>query len=212
MREYTEEDYAQQLRNLLPRGLAWRLQDGSILMALLRGLAKVMHKVASRAWRIVTKEQFPGAVEEMYPDWETELGLPDPCRPGRQNVEQRAYDILYKYNLTGGQTKAYFIGIAKFLGFDVEIEEFKAFRVGENTCGQAIQDDNWYFVWRVLWLNARISVFRVGIDTCGTALRSWILNHELECLLGRYKPAHTHVIVAYKDLENPEPYETFLRR
>ncbi len=212
MREYGEEDYAQQLRALLPRGLAWTFSHDGVFMRLLRGLSAVMSRIAARGLLIITKEQIPGTTEEMFEEWEKELGLPEECRPERQTFEQRRYDILYKYNLVGGQSRGYFIGIGKLLGLNLTIEEFKPFRVGENTCGEPIQGEEWYFVWRVLWLSTRIAVFRVGIDTAGTPLRSWVTNYALECILNRLKPAHTHVIVAYVDPENPDEDTILLKR
>ncbi len=212
MREYGEEDYAHNLCALLPRGLAWTFQPDGVFMGLLRGLSGIMHRLASRALNIIRKEQFPGTTEEMSAEWETELGLPDACRPDRQTFEQRRCDIIAKYNETGGQSRNYFLSIGKLLGMDFTIEEFRPFRVGENTCGQPIQDAQWNFVWRVIWLPTRITVFRVGLDTAGTPLRSWVTSAALECLLNRLKPAHTHVIVAYVDPDNPESDSHLLKR
>lgn len=212
MHHFTREDYADQLRRLMPRGRAWNLHPDGVLMRFLDAVAGYLAKVEARASDVVDKEQFPSKTEELFEEWETELGLPDICRGERETLDQRRFDLIAKYNETGGQSIPYFIEIGKSLGLDITIEEFRAFRVGQDTCGMPIQDDYWYFVWRVLWLLTRITEFKVGQDTCGTPLRSWTTNEALECILNRLGPAHAHVIVAYVDPEHPEPDTILLKR
>ncbi len=212
MRRYSREEYASMMLRLFPTGLAWNMHPDGILMRLTGGFAGVLARVNGRMADLVETEQFPARTEELFPEWETEYGLPDACRPYPETQEQRRYDLIAKYNERGGQNKAYFIALALSLGIHITIQEFKPFRVGENTIGQPMQDDMWYFVWRVMWRPTRITDFKVGEDTAGTPLRSWTRDSSLECLLLRSGPAEKHVIVAYYDPDLPQREEYLLLR
>jgi len=65
--------------------------------------------------------------------------------------------------------------------------------------------DNRYY-WTVHVQNARLSWFRCGSGQCGVDPHLRIgLATDLECLLNRWKPAHTEIIFDYANLENGGP-------
>ncbi len=207
---HSEKDYSDQLRRLMPQGRAWTFHPEGVMLRLLRGLAGVLARVEARAHDVTDKEQFPSKTEELLSDWETELGLPDECGTAAETFEQRRYDVVAKYNETGGQSRAYFVALGRWLGLELTVDECKPFRVEENTVGQALQDNSWLFVWRIRYLPTRMAEFKVGQDTVNTPLRCWPINEMLECYFNKRKPAHTHLIVAYRDPDNPDPDDDYL--
>lgn len=199
MARFDQDEYADMFRRLLPRGRAWDLSPNGVLMRFLSGISGIFAHITARARYLMEKEQFPNTTDELFTDWETELGLPDECRPDRETMEQRRQDILDKYLKKGGQSIAYFLELGRSMGLEITIEEGRPFRCGENTMGQPLQGEEWTFVWRITSLSTKVSDFKIGEDTMGTPLRSWPRNSTLECLFNRYKPEHTHLVFAYAD-------------
>ena len=114
---------------LAPRGPAWgtdEVGDG-------QGASPVMRKVwrAIAAWVAdlnrrdfqVAVQCFPSAVTTALPDWERELGLPDPCRASANTVANRIAAVQQRFGALGGQSREYFICLAAALGYEIEIEE-----------------------------------------------------------------------------------------
>ena len=213
MARFGREEYADLFRRLLPRGRAWDINPDGVLMRFLSGIAGIFAYITDRTHRLMEKEQFPNTTDELFTDWETELGLPDDCRPDRETIEQRRQDLLEKYLKKGGQSIRYFLEVGKSMGLELTIEEGRPFRIGENTMGQPMQGQEWLFVWRITSLPTRVTEFKVGQDSMGTPLRSWPRYSTLECLFNRYKPEHSHLIFSYVDGFDPSPMDDyFLRR
>ncbi|GAB6124336.1 YmfQ family protein [Humidesulfovibrio idahonensis] len=128
-------------------------------------------------------------------DWERVLGLPDTCAGGyAQTQAERIAAALSKMRQRGGQSRAYFIGVAKALGYEITIEEHPVYTCA-SPCNQPICDEPWSFVWTVRGPAVTVREFTCQ-SGCADPLASWG-NALLECLINRLKPAHTHVIFAY---------------
>jgi uncharacterized protein YmfQ (DUF2313 family) len=121
-------------------------------------------------------------------------GLPDPCAGQAQTLAERRQRLVSKLAARGGQSRAYFIGVAAQLGYTVTIEEFRQFTC-TSRCNEALNPPPWQYAWRV-----RAPANTVRVMTCQSGcdepLASWG-NQILECVIGRLKPAHTSVIFAY---------------
>lgn len=92
---------------------------------------------------------FPDQGEGLM-DWERVLALPDPCLTGiSQSVGQRVQAVISKLQGHGGQSKAFFIALAKSLGYDITITTFRPARAGIARAGDAIYGGSWVFTWRV---------------------------------------------------------------
>ncbi|ETK18092.1 putative phage tail protein [Pseudomonas sp. FH1] len=194
----TAADYLEQLKTLLPPGQAFPREAGTTLHSLLDGMSIELARVDARG-EALPLEAIPSSSSELLVDWERVAGLPDKCSgvleetlQGRKNV------LLAKLSSTGGQSAAYFVELAASLGYVVTIEQFRPFRVGLSSVGDALTNGAWVFTWRIKAPAVTVTSFRVGQSAVGERLRTWG-NDTLECKINQLKPAHTIALFAYGD-------------
>jgi uncharacterized protein YmfQ (DUF2313 family) len=98
----------------------------------------------------------------------------------------------------GGQSRAYFIGIAEQLGEPgCTIEDRFRPTTCDATCNAALVSEADAFTWRVNIPRAALNVQIMNCDDgCDSALQSYEPS-LIECPLQEKKPAHTNVIFAY---------------
>lgn len=193
----TETDYLRQLQALLPSGPAWPKDDDATLTRVLGALAAELARVDGRAQRLV-EEADPRTTSELLADWERIAGLPDPCvvAAGQaQSVAQRRAALIARLTMLGSQSKAYFIALAASLGYTITITEFHPFRAGQSRSGDPVAT-NWQFAWQVNAPLNTVVPFRSGNAVAGDPINAWG-NKALECVLTRFKPAHTAVLFSY---------------
>jgi uncharacterized protein YmfQ (DUF2313 family) len=106
-------------------------------------------------------------------------------------MQERSAALVSKLVTLGGQSPAYFIGLAAALGYAITITEFHAHTVCDDV-NHPLYDLAWNFAWQVNGALATISQLSVT-DPVGDPLASWG-NVLLECVLTRLKPAHTIVL------------------
>lgn len=208
-------DYAQAFADLLPTGEAWSRDPETVLMRLVRGQAEVWGAVVDpMAAELLEVETDPRATIKLLPDWERAYGLPDPCVQETQTREERLLALIERIRAEGGQSRAFFYGVAGRLGYAIEIREFSPFMVGVSEVGDTrptgsagepyrreIGPPEMRFYWRVRILNSRVSWFRAGSGQAGVDPHVRIsLASDLECLLLRFKPAHTEIVFDYSDV------------
>lgn len=189
------DQYAEQLDALLPQGLAWPRESDARMRALTRGLAEEFARVDARGDDLL-REVLPNTTLEMLSDWERVAGLPDPCVPGGQTLQERRAALLSRLAGTGGQSRAFFIELAAYLGFTITITEFRQFRAGFSRAGDALYGDDWRYAWRINGPEETIIEFRAGASAAGEPLRKWG-NELLECVFNRIKPAHSVLLFGY---------------
>jgi len=132
-------------------------------------------------------------------DWERVLALPDPCLIGvPQSTQQRIQAVVGKLRGGGGQSKAFFIALAKSLGYDVTITTFRAARAGIARAGDHIYGGDWNFAWRVNAPAVTVSYAVAGMAAAGDPVASWG-NKSLECRLSQMKPAESILLFGYGD-------------
>lgn len=189
-------DYRRQMQALLPRGQAWPRALDAVLTRFLDAIAEEFARIGLRATRLVD-EADPRTTLDLLADWERVAGLPDSCSGLLADTQQgRRNDLVSKMVGRGGQSIAYFINVARALGFEITIEEFRPFRVGRSRVGDALTNGDWRFAWRVRAPSVTVMRFRVGQSAAGESLATWG-NAGLECRIRHYQPAHTNVIFAY---------------
>jgi uncharacterized protein YmfQ (DUF2313 family) len=189
----TAQQYENLLIQLSPPGAAWPVEEGTTWRVLLGARAEELARLHNRA-EALFEEADPRTASELLPDWERVLGLPDDCAGAADTLEERRAALLAKLTGIGGQSRAYYIGVAAALGFTVTIEEFPVFTC-ESPCEDAVTDETWRFTWRVNGPTTTVRDFTCE-STCEEPLRDW--GHEvLECAMTRLKPAHTAVLFAY---------------
>lgn len=186
---------ADQLRLLLPPVS----YDGSApnLSATIEAEANAMDLADAQA-SMVYNAIFPDSGEGLA-DWERVLALPDPCLVGQaQTVGQRVQAVVSKLQGRAGQSKPFFIALAKSMGYDITITTFRPARAGMARAGDAINGGDWDFTWRVNAPAVTVSYARAGATGAGDPLSAWG-NRALECRLGQMKPAESILLFGYGD-------------
>ncbi|MEM7047819.1 MAG: putative phage tail protein [Pseudomonadota bacterium] len=192
-------DYEAQLHALLPQGQAWVADKESVLSKVLGGLAPILARVHARAL-VLRREADPRTALEMLVDWERVCGLPDKCSPPGETIQERRTRVIVKLNERGRQDIHFFESMAQAMGYRLGIKETRPFVCGHSRCGlgRLVGPASRRFVWRALVRGQRIVYFRAGVSQCGIDPLAKISRAEtLECLLHRFKPAHTKLTVGY---------------
>lgn len=190
----TAQDFLTALQSLMPQGYAWTRDPNATLTAVLQALADGEGSFHTDLSRFSENESDPRLTVTMLPDWERAFGLPDPCTPAGQTLEQRHNSLVARITDNGGESRQDFIDLAAALGFDITITEFRPFtcisHVTEPVC-----DDTWRFAWQV---NAPLNtVFEFTCESgCDEPLRSWG-NDELECAIRLRNRASRQVLFSY---------------
>ncbi len=193
--------YRAQLQALLPTGAAWTREEGAVLTKLLDAWALEYARAEARVERLLL-EMDPRTAYELLPEWETALGLPDPCTAAATTVSARQLAAWRKLVYPAGQTPAFYIALAASIGFTIEIHEFDP-DVDDYDASLAseVAAGRWRYIWRVHVLNAGDwTYFRFG-DEMGGRFRDGDSALDLECIITAAKPAHTHVIFSYPEAE-----------
>jgi len=221
-------DYAVALANLLPYGPAWPRHPFGVMMQVIEGLAGYWGFVDARAADLLEQESDPRYTIELLPDWERNFGLPDPCFKSALTIDQRHQMLLFKMTLLGGQSRQFFIDMAAWLGYTITITEFAPFMAGISQVGDTrgeigwndypghhpeVTDFRWRiggpeqrFYWQVHVHNAPLTWFRVSSGQSGVDPHLRIgYAQDLECLLRRWKPAHTDIVFDYSNLDTGDP-------
>lgn len=132
-------------------------------------------------------------------DWERVLSLPDPCLVGvAQSVRQRVQAVVSKLQGRGGQSRSFFIALAKSLGYEITITTFRPARVGIARAGDRVYGGDWDYTWRVNAPAVTVSYAEAGLTAAGDPVASWG-NKILECRLSQMKPAESTLLFGYGD-------------
>jgi len=193
--------YSNLLKRLMPNGLAWLNKNikGQSLNELLDAATIEFARVDDRGIQLID-ELDPNKTVEMIEDWERLLGLPDEC----DNVEdptlqERRSRITQVLTTRGGQNIEFYKTIVSNFGFDpaeITIEEPKQFKAGMARAGDPLTNGDWIYAIIVKAPADVIVKFRAGLSTAGDRLVE-VGNETLECLMQKYKPAHTILIFSF---------------
>jgi len=220
-----QPEYAYALADLLPQGIAWPRWSETVLQRVVYGLAGVWGFVDGRAADLLERESDPRATVELLPDWERNWGLPDPCYKGPSTIGERQVALVERMTIEGAQSRQFFIDFAKRLGYTISITEWRPFmtagpggfdRVGDNRTVQAdgslspwpamIGPPELRYAWFVHVDQSRLTWFRASKGQCGLDPHLRIgLALDLECVIRRWKPAHTNVFFDYSGVTPSDP-------
>jgi uncharacterized protein YmfQ (DUF2313 family) len=213
-----QEEYAEAFARLLPTGPAWPRERTSVLARLLHGLAGVWGVVDGNAADLLERESDPRATLDLLPDWERAWGLPDDCVAEPLTIGDRQKALVNKMTSEGGQSRAFFYGVAARLGYTIYITEYAPFMCGVSQVGDtrdAHGDYRWQigppeirFWWTVHVGDVRLTWFRTGNGGGQVGVDPHLriaLATDLECLFRRWKPAHTDIVFDYSGLGPANP-------
>lgn len=190
----TTQDYLAALQGLLPQGHAWPRDPEALLSRLLLAWAEELARVDGRGDDLLD-EADPRTAFEMLVDWERVCGLPSACLGPLSTLQERRQAVAAKLANQGGQSPAFFVGLAGALGYTVGLSEFLPLRVGFRAGARCYALD-WAFVWRVNSQGTSVTLFRAGQSCAGERVRSFG-NLKLECAIRAAAPEHTIVHFAY---------------
>lgn len=189
--------YKAQLQRLFPQGKLFKFFDGSNQDKLVAGIADELARIDDRGDKIL-QESDPRTTEELLPEWEEMLGLPDECGSNAVTVQDRRNQILQKLKLLGGQSKALYVELAQQLGYDVSIEdviEYQPFVAGSRA-GDRLTNGPWQHTWAMIIPEFTVRPFVAG-SYAGERLVEFG-DDLLECIITKYKPAQTIVLFIYE--------------
>lgn len=166
-------DYVRALQALMPRGLAWPRDASATQTALLTGLAESLHRVNADANQLLV-DAFPATVDAMLAEWNATLGLPGATGYTGSDLPTQQAQVVAALTDSGGQSAAYFIGLAARLGLTITISGYRPWTV-DDPVDVPISGPAWAHAWRV----------------SATAPGDY---SALHALFERYKPAHTKII------------------
>jgi uncharacterized protein YmfQ (DUF2313 family) len=226
------EDYAYAFQTLLPRGQAWPREKTSTLRKVSDALAWFWGYVDGRVADLIEREADPQKTVELLPEWETAFGLPDPCFPEADTIDERQRALVQRMTWQGGQSRQYFIDLVAWLGFDMIIREWSPFMAGISQCGDTRglnprpdqglpgeeRPDDVYrweigppemrFVWSAQVGHEGLTWFRAASGQVGVDPHLLFRTpFGVECLLMRWKPAHTWLVFNFSSLGFNDPLE-----
>ncbi|ANY85998.1 YmfQ family protein [Pseudomonas putida] len=190
--------YRDQLRMLLPLGPAWDPELVPEVDLVLSGVAQEFARLEARAVAALN-EMDPGGVSELVPEWEAVMGLPDECLGANPSFEDRRLAVQQRLIAVGGQSIAYFIGLAAGQGYpDATVTEHRAPRFGRSRFGSA-HFGTWsaQFMWTLNTGGRHKSGRRFGVSYWGERFGA-NPGSAIECVIHRAAPAHTVVHINYE--------------
>jgi uncharacterized protein YmfQ (DUF2313 family) len=190
---YSGADYLRALQALLPRGRVWPRDSEATQTAILSTLTPAFARLNERANNLLV-DSFPGSTYELLPEWESTLGLPDPCAGPAPTTEQRAAQVVSRLTATGGQSIAYYTAVANALGYPITVTQFAPAQFGM-AFGMPFGGDDWAFAWQVNAPTFSINYLSFA-GSFGTPFATWG-NNVLQCELQRIAPAHTVLNFSY---------------
>lgn len=201
-------DYLKLLQRLLPLGKAWTRAPSSVLYDLLLGLAAEPARVDLRVDDI-PNERDTRTSSELLSQHENDLGLPDDCTSLADTIQERRQRAHQQLIALGQQTPAYFIDLAAALGFPGgTITEYSPFICGVSQSGDQCGPLSNLFHWTFnLPQEGQLTYFICGSSSSGDALQNYATNAVLECVIRKYKPAHTIVRFNYFGPAYDEAYD-----
>lgn len=176
---FSAEQYGEAAKALLPPGRAWSRDDGMSVADYCDALGIIYAQQDSDCVQMLGNF-FPSTATQGLDEWNASLGLPDECMGAPASQAANQQQITARLTATGGQDIPYYTQIALALGFQISITEFSPTKPGgDPPAGMITKAADWAHTWRVNILNS------------GSAPATSLL----QCLLERYKPAHTQFYI-----------------
>jgi uncharacterized protein YmfQ (DUF2313 family) len=193
--EVDTPQFAQLLSNLSPTGDLWSTETDTVRMQWLAAFAATFQRLNDRANFLVV-DAFPATTEELLPEWEASLGLPDPCSGPDPTIAERQAHVVARLTQSNGPSIPSLTAFAAALGYTITITEFAPARSGLLRAGQPLYGTAWAFAWQVNAPAITITYFQAGENRAGDALETYG-NLVLVCELKRIAPAHTIPIFSF---------------
>jgi len=185
-----DADFQAAMQKLLPRGRAWPRTPTALLTAFAGAIGDAFFALRQVTVQFLDVESDPSQALALLPDWETDFGLPDSCSPPNPTLQQRHNSLLLKIAASpGGQSAAYYIGVAAQFGYVITITTWRVSCLGQMHLGDPMCAAPWRFAWRVNVPSISVEYFSLGVSALGEPF--WTTSDtELECRLAKIQPAY----------------------
>jgi uncharacterized protein YmfQ (DUF2313 family) len=200
---FATTDYQAAFLALMPSGKIWDKSAGSVVGQVVGALVPTYQRMSDRAINLIT-DTFVGTTQELLPQWEASLGLPDLCITSPQTVEQRVQHCVARFVGLGGQSIAFFTAYALSLGYPITIGEFSPFYADRSVGDGLLWSEIGAYVWQVNSPSLIEYLFSADVSDADDALAIFG-NNVIPCEFNRLAPAHTSPIynVTGVNLINP---------
>lgn len=186
--QLSDRDFGAAALRLFPRGHAWAYQAGSMLVSFSKAIGDCLFQLHAAEVDFLEVESNPATAVQLLPDFMADYGLPDSCSPAVQTVAEQRASLLAKIASIGGQSEAYFIGVAAALGYAITITTWRPFQFG-SPFGRPLVNGQWRFAWQVNAPSITVRRFTLGVSAFREPF--WTIgNTELQCRLGKIAPAY----------------------
>jgi uncharacterized protein YmfQ (DUF2313 family) len=192
------DDVMAELLALSPPGWAINKEPDSMFAAFMRPLADAISTFEKQAYEELI-EVDPRAAVALLPDFERMLG-PDPYGRDLTDVTQQQRQLVAYQRLTarGGQSIAYFVGLAASLGVTISITEKRTSVCGRSRCGaDRLAPSPAQFVWVVTLPSTTVTKSYCGGSRCGASSLGTITPSPVQPAILRDAPAHTQPIFSF---------------
>jgi len=150
-----------------------------------------LDKVEASALELL-REMYPDTAARCISSWERVYGI----SPASDTVLSARRDaVVVARRARGGQSKAYYIGLAAAMGWTITITELQPYTV-DSPCDATLYDQIILSVWVVNMPSAPIYSFTVD-SPVDEPLSWWPTQSDIENMIRKLKPAHTYVIFNY---------------
>lgn len=189
-------------RQLLARLLPARSYDsqGTMLAGELSAEGDTLDRGQQSAARALDSVTPFGAVDTL-PDWERVCGLTPTAGMNRQ---QRLEAVLAKLQELGGLSIPYFKGLARRLGYHIDIVEFEPFYLDYSQVDRdALYEADVIWVWQAVIKGGQVRVLPFYLDM--SAVDEALLSFSDAVIEGYFqdlKPAHTFVLFHYQEMHS----------
>lgn len=190
-KSHTLKEHTQSLADFMPNGIshASKNQEGTVHRKLLRGLAAELKRVEDtlREWM---SQMDPFTTTDFIRNFEREVGIPDKCFTGLEDIETRRKHVVVKVLALGTSTEQDFIDLAHFLGVDItishipEVQSFLPVDIPYNFVLGTPQS-RYILIIRGALIQGKFPPFKVPF-TPGSGV-----NSKIPCLFDTLKPANT---------------------
>ncbi|MGO2957411.1 MAG: YmfQ family protein [Acetobacter sp.] len=189
---WSSRQILEQFKKTLPYGRAWPRDAGTVMDGILAAFMPTAERLIDDASTLVANS-FPATASYSLEDWESTLGLPDPCAGESPTLSQRRAQVMARLTDSGGCSVNYFIEFAKSLGFEITITQFAPARFGQAKFGTPYYGRDWAFVWQVNCSSIPVTSAQYGGARFGDPYRTWG-GQVLICEINSRCPEHTKVL------------------
>lgn len=189
------EQYLHALKQLLPAGPAWNLDDNCFFSKMLT-LASLEFARLDADISVLINESDPQTASNTLDDWFYQWGIPDECYSDETDYEELRKELLFKIRTLGLTFVELVPVIGQACGYsNVYLDTAELFTVASN-CDDLLYNSSWSSWFWTVSANEENQQFFTVDGKANEYLSTWG-NKKFECLVKHFTPAYTGVIFKY---------------